>query len=84
MAREPEHGTNDRLRLLIECVERLEAEKKDIADDIKDVYAEAKAVGFDVKIMREMVRMRKMKPDDLRERNHLINVYASELGLDLL
>lgn len=84
MAREPEHGTNDRLRLLIERVERLEAEKKDIADDIKDVYAEAKAVGFDVKIMREMVRMRKMKPDDLRERNHLINVYAAELGLDLL
>ena len=84
MAREPEHGTNDRLRLLIERVERLEDEKKAIADDVKDVYAEAKAVGFDVKIMREMVRMRKMKPDDLRERNHLINVYASELGLDLL
>lgn len=84
MAREPEHGTNDRLRLLIERVERLEEEKKAIADDVKDVYAEAKATGFDTKIMREMVRMRKMKPDDLRERNQLINIYAAELGLDLL
>ena len=84
MAREPEHGVNDRLRLLIERVERLEEEKKGIGDDIKDVYAEAKAVGFDVKIMREVVRFRKMKPDDLRERNAILNLYASELGMDLL
>lgn len=84
MAREPERGANDRLRLLIERVERLEEEKKGIADDIKDVYGEAKAVGYDVKIMREVVRLRKMKPDDLRERNAILNVYASELGMDLL
>ena len=84
MARESEHGVNDRLRLLIERVERLEEEKKGIADDIKDVYAEAKAVGFDAKIMREVIRLRKMKPDDLRERNHILNLYASELGMDLL
>lgn len=79
-----DHGTNDRLRLLIERVECLEEEKKGIADDIKDVYSEAKAVGFDVKIMREVVRLRKMKPDDLRERNMLLNTYAAELGMDLL
>ena len=84
MAREPEHDTNDRLRLLVERVERLEEEKKGIAEDIKDVYAEAKAVGFDAKIMREIIKFRKMKPDDLRERNALLNVYAAELGLDLL
>ena len=84
MAREPEHGVNDRLRLLIERVERLEEEKKGIGDDIKDVYAEAKAVGFDVKIMREVVRFRKMKPDDLKERNAILSLYASELGMDLL
>lgn len=84
MAREPEHGVNDRLRLLIERVENLEEEKKGIADDIKDVYAEAKAVGFDTKIMREIVKFRKMKPDDLRERNTLLQVYANELGMDLL
>ncbi len=76
--------TDDRLRLLIERVERLEEEKKAIADDVKDVYAEAKAVGFDAKIMREVIRLRKMKPDDLRERNALLNVYAAELGMDLL
>jgi uncharacterized protein (UPF0335 family) len=55
-------ATDDRLRLLIERVERLEEEKKGIADDIRDTYAEAKAVGYDTKIMRQIVRLRKMKP----------------------
>ena len=49
-------ATDDRLRLLIERVERLEEEKKGIADDIKDVYSEGKAVGYDAKIMRQIVR----------------------------
>lgn len=84
MAREPEEGTNERLRLLIERIERLEEEKKGVADDIKDVYAEAKAVGFDAKIMREVIRLRKMNRDDLAERNALLRVYGEELGLDLL
>jgi uncharacterized protein (UPF0335 family) len=79
-----ESTVNDRLRLLIERVERLEEEKKGIADDIRDVYAEAKAVGYDTKIMREVIRLRKMAPDDLRERNALLQVYGEELGLDLL
>ena len=59
--------TDDRLRLLIERVERLEEEKKGIADDIRDVYMEAKAVGYDAKIMRQVVRLRKMQPDDRKE-----------------
>lgn len=84
MAREPEGATNERLRLLIERVERLEEEKKAIADDVKDVFAEAKAVGFDVKIMREVIRLRKLSRDDLAERNALLRVYADELGMDLL
>ena len=84
MARDPEDGVNARLRLLIERVERLEDEKKAIADDVKDVFAEAKAVGFDAKIMREIIRFRKMKPDDLRERNAILQLYAAELGMDLL
>ena len=84
MAREPERGSNERLRLLIERVERLNEEKKGISDDIKDVFAEAKAVGYDAKIMREIIRLRKMKPDDLKERNALLQTYADELGLDLL
>ena len=74
MAREPEaeRGVNDRLRLLVERVERLEEEKKGIGDDIKDVYAEAKAVGYDAKIMRQIVRVRKMKPDDRSEHFSLL------------
>ena len=74
--------TDDRLRLLIERVERLEEEKKGIGDDIKDVYAEAKAVGYDTKIMRMIVRLRKMKPDDRREMDMILDTYKAALGLD--
>lgn len=73
--------TDDRLRLLIERVERLEEEKKGIADDIRDVYSEAKAVGYDVKIMRQIVRLRKMKPDDRSEMEMLLDTYKAALGL---
>ena len=75
-------STDDRLRLLIERVERLEEEKKGIGDDIKDVYAEAKAVGYDVKIMRQIIRLRKMKPDDRREAELLLDTYKNALGID--
>lgn len=75
-------STDDRLRLLIERVERLEEEKKGIQDDIKDVYAEAKAVGYDAKIMKTIVRLRKMKPDDRREMDMLLDTYKNALGLD--
>ena len=75
-------AADDRLRLLIERVERLEEEKKGIADDIKDVYAEAKAVGYDSKIMRQIVRLRKMKPDDRREAEMLLDTYKNALGLE--
>ena len=75
-------ATDDRLRLLIERIERLEEEKKGIADDVKDVYAEAKAVGYDVKMMRQIVRLRKMKPDDRREMEMLLDTYKAALGLD--
>ncbi|MGH6787206.1 MAG: DUF2312 domain-containing protein [Novosphingobium sp.] len=73
--------TDDRLRLLIERVERLEEEKKGIADDIRDVYAEAKAVGYDAKIMRQIVRLRKMRPDDRSEMEALLDTYKAALGL---
>ncbi|MCB2048545.1 MAG: DUF2312 domain-containing protein [Novosphingobium sp.] len=78
MANEPE----DRLRLLIERVERLEEEKKGIADDIRDVYAEAKAVGYDTKIMKQVVRLRRMLPADRREEAAILDSYKSALGLD--
>lgn len=74
--------TDDRLRLLIERVERMEEEKKGIADDIRDIYNEAKAVGYDIKIMRTIVRLRKMKPDDRREMDMLLDTYKSALGID--
>jgi len=74
-------ATDDRLRLLIERVERLEEEKKGIASDISDVYAEAKAVGYDVKIMRDIVRLRRMKPDARREMEMVLDTYKAALGL---
>jgi uncharacterized protein (UPF0335 family) len=74
-------ATDDRLRLLIERVERLEEEKKGIADDIRDTYAEAKAVGYDAKIMRQIVRLRKMKPDDRAEMEAILDTYKAALGL---
>jgi len=75
-------STDDRLRLLIERIERLEEEKKGIGDDIKDVYGEAKATGYDAKIMRQIVRLRKMTPDDRREMQSILELYKNALGID--
>jgi len=74
-------NTDDRLRLLVERVERLESEKKGISDDIKDVYLEAKGTGYDVKIMRQIVRLRKLNPDDRKYMDEMLDVYKSALGL---
>jgi len=75
-------AADDRLRLLIERIERLEEEKKGIGDDIADVYSEAKATGFDPKIMRQIVRLRKMKPDDRREMEAILQTYMNALGIE--
>lgn len=74
--------TDDRLRLLVERVERLEEEEKGIRDDKREVYNEAKAVGYDTKIMRRIVALRKQKPDDRREEEMLLDTYKCALGLD--
>ncbi len=71
----------DQLRLLIERIERLEEEKKAMADDIKDVYAEAKATGFDTKTMRTIVRLRKMEKHHRDEAEMLLDTYKAALGL---
>jgi len=71
----------DELRLLIERIERLEEEKKAIADDVKDVYAEAKARGYDAKTMRTIVRLRKMETHDRHEAEALLETYKAALGL---
>ena len=74
-------ATDDRLRLLIERIERLEQEKKGISDDIRDVYNEAKAVGYDVKIMRQIVRLRKMDANDRSEQEMILDTYKAALGM---
>jgi uncharacterized protein (UPF0335 family) len=71
----------ERLRSFIERIERLEEEKKALAEDIKEVYAEAKGTGFDTKIMRQIVRIRKMDQDDLDEQETLLDVYKRALGM---
>ncbi|GAA0732758.1 DUF2312 domain-containing protein [Sphingomonas japonica] len=71
----------EQLRLLIERIERLEEEKKGIADDIKDVYGEAKSTGFDVKTMRSIVRLRKMEKHHRDEAEMLLDTYKQALGL---
>lgn len=71
----------DQLRLFIERIERLEEDKKGIADDIKDVYAEAKSNGYDVKTMRAIVRLRKMESHARQEAKALLDTYAAALGL---
>jgi uncharacterized protein (UPF0335 family) len=72
----------DQLRLFIERVERLEEEKKGIADDIRDVYAEAKATGYDPRIMRMVVRLRKMETHTRQEQDAILETYRSALGLE--
>ena len=71
----------ERLKSFIERVERLEEEKRALAEDIKEVYAEAKGVGFDVKIMRQIVKIRKMDQDELDEQETLLDVYKRALGM---
>ena len=71
----------DELRLLIERIERLEEEKKGIADDIKSVYGEAKSRGFDAKTMRSIVALRKLDENDRREREALLDLYKAALGM---
>jgi uncharacterized protein (UPF0335 family) len=71
----------DQLKAIIERVERLEEEKKAIADDIKDVYAEAKANGFDVKALRTIVRLRKQDTDERKEEEAILETYMHALGM---
>jgi uncharacterized protein (UPF0335 family) len=71
----------EQLRAFVERVERLEDEKKAIADDIKDVFAEAKANGFDVKTLRTIVRLRKQDTNERAEQEALLDLYLHALGM---
>lgn len=72
----------DRLRSLIERIERLEEEKAGIASDIRDIFAEAKGAGFDVKIMRTILKLRKMNEADRSEQDQLLDTYKKALNMD--
>lgn len=72
----------DELRLLIERIERLEGEKQAIADDVKDVYGEAKSRGFDTKTIRAIVKLRKMETHARQEADAMLETYKAALGLD--
>lgn len=73
--------TGERLKSFIERVERLEEEKAALAADIKDVYSEAKSAGFDVKIIRQLIRIRKSDPQDRREQEELLELYMQAIGM---
>ncbi len=70
-----------RLNSLIERIERLEEEKKGISSDIRDIYAEAKGVGFDVKIMKTIIKLRKMNQADRDEQEFLLETYRKALNV---
>ena len=76
-----EATADERLRLLIERIERLEEEKRGTSDDIKDVYLEAKSTGFDVKAMKAIVRLRKLERREREEQEAMIELYKERLGL---
>ncbi len=68
------------LRSFIERIERLEEEKKGISDDIRDVFAEAKGNGFDTKVMRQVIRLRKKEPAERQEEEAILDLYMSAIG----
>jgi uncharacterized protein (UPF0335 family) len=71
----------DRLKSFIERIERLEEEKSAIAGDIREVYSEAKSTGFETKIMRQLVRLRKMEAHDREEQEQLLELYKRAVGM---
>ncbi|MBB4102069.1 DUF2312 domain-containing protein [Allorhizobium borbori] len=76
------HGVaRDQLRAFIERIERLEEEKKTIADDIKDVYAEAKGTGFDTKILKKVIALRKKDDQERMEEEAILETYLAALGM---
>ena len=85
MAKQPTVSTDsvaqDQLRAFIERIERMEEEKKAIADDIKEIYAEAKGNGFDTKVLRQIIRIRKQDANERMEQEALLELYMAALGM---
>lgn len=74
----------DQLRSIVERIERLEGEKKNVAEDIKDVYSEAKGNGFDAKTIRKIVALRRVDDGKRKEAQAMLDLYAHAIGLDLV
>jgi uncharacterized protein (UPF0335 family) len=71
----------EQLRAFIERIERLEDEKKDVQDQIKEVFSEAKGVGFDARIMRQLLRLRRLRDADRSEQEELLEIYKTAIGM---
>ncbi|MFT9091327.1 MAG: GapR family DNA-binding domain-containing protein [Gluconacetobacter sp.] len=71
----------ERLRGIIERVERLEEERKALSGDIRDIFSEAKAAGFDVKVIRQIIRIRRQEPAEVEEQETLLDIYRRALGM---
>jgi uncharacterized protein (UPF0335 family) len=82
-AEKPQTGgvAADRLRGIVDRIERLEEERAALAGDIRDIYAEAKSAGFDVKVLRQLIRIRKSEPAEVEEQETLLDVYRRALGM---
>jgi uncharacterized protein (UPF0335 family) len=76
-----QNSTQQQLRQLIEQIERLEEEKKGLAEDVRDKFLEAKAMGFDVKILRQVIRLRKQSKTDRDEQQAVLETYLHALGM---
>jgi uncharacterized protein (UPF0335 family) len=77
----PTNIAGDRLRSLVDRIERLEEERKALASDIKDIYSEAKSAGFDIKVLRQLIRIRKQEPAEIEEQETLLDLYRRAIGM---
>ncbi len=77
----PTNVAGDRLRSIVDRIERLEEERKALGSDIKDIYGEAKSAGFDVKVLRQLIRIRKQEPAEIEEQETLLDVYRRAIGM---
>ena len=77
----PTNATGERLRGIVERIERLEEERKALGSDIKDVFSEAKSAGFDIKVLRQLIRLRKQEPAEVEEQETLLDVYRRAIGM---
>jgi uncharacterized protein (UPF0335 family) len=77
----PTNVAGDRLRSIVDRIERLEEERKALGSDIKDIYSEAKSAGFDIKVLRQLIRIRKQEPAEIEEQETLLDVYRRAIGM---